>query len=177
MPARQLGAGDREQRHARLACNYNPFLRRSKSSRVRRRAALPSSDGGLDTPPRLAPWRPPYVPQTYLIMPDINLLCLLALLGSVVPLFRLRRAGLWICNILFSFEIIYFFCNSALSLALAMAGSEAKLAGMRMAAAGGIGDMGISPQLLTGYPVIAFIVLNIAYRKLLPADDRLRADR
>jgi hypothetical protein len=35
-----------------------------------------------------------------------------------------------------------------------------------MAGASGIGDIGLTPQFITAYPVIALIALNVAYHKL-----------
>jgi len=112
------------------------------------------------------PDNPPYYAQAFYGKSLVNLLFLIALLAASRFLWRLERRGLLICNAVFILEILYFIGGEAIELALALAGGKARLIALSMGAAGGTGDMGIGPQLLTGYPIIALIVLNIAYRKL-----------
>jgi hypothetical protein len=93
------------------------------------------------------------------VMASINL-CFLALLvvGSV-RLFQLRPSGVTICNAVFVGELIYFLGIAFLWSALPRPVS------MGLAAATGVGDMGLSPQLISGYPFVALICLNLARRK------------
>jgi len=112
------------------------------------------------------PTAPAYYSQAFYGKSIVNLLFLIALVAGSRFVWRLKRQGLWICNIAFTGEIIYFVVDVAFSLFSQFAGGEIALIGLSMGAAGGTGDMGIGPQLLTGYPIIALIALNIAYRKL-----------
>ncbi|MBZ5671402.1 MAG: hypothetical protein LAO04_16935 [Acidobacteriia bacterium] len=107
-----------------------------------------------------------YYPQAFYGRSIINLLFLLALLAGSAFLWRLQRRGLWICNIVFGGEILYFFATALFVFSSMFVRGKIALIGHSMAATDGTGDMGISAQLLTGYPIIALIVLNIAYRKL-----------
>ena len=112
------------------------------------------------------PTAPPYYHQAFYGKSIINLFFLIALLAGSRFLWRLERRGLWICNIVFAGEIMYFLVDVAFSLFSQFAGGEIALVGFSMATVAGTGDMGINAQLLTGYPIIALIALNIAYRKL-----------
>jgi len=109
---------------------------------------------------------PAYYHQAFCGKSIVNLLFLIALVAGSRFLWRVGRRGLLGCNIVFTGEILYFLGTGAFELFSGFAGGEIALIGLSMAAAGGTGDMGIGPQLLTGYPIIALIVLNIAYRKL-----------
>ncbi len=108
----------------------------------------------------------PYVAQAYYVATAINLICVLALLYAGVCLWQVQRRGVIISNALFVFEIVYFVGSSWIGLALAMAGGKAATIGHSMSAVGGTGNMGTAPQIITGYPAIALIVLNIAYRAM-----------
>jgi hypothetical protein len=112
------------------------------------------------------PSAPAYYHQAFYGRSIINLLFLLALLAGSGFLWRLKRAGLTICNAVFALEILYFVGDALLDIILWMVGGKPALFAHGLAAAGGTGNMGIGPQLLTGYPIIALIALNIAYRKL-----------
>ena len=112
------------------------------------------------------PTAPAYYHQAFYGRSIINLLFLLALLAGSAFLWRVGRRGLLICNIVFTGEILYFLGTGAFEVFSGFAGGEIALIGFSMGAAGGTGNMGISPQTLTGYPIIALIALNIAYRKL-----------
>jgi hypothetical protein len=89
----------------------------------------------------------------------INLCFLGLLVVGGVHLFQLRPSGITICNAVFVAEIAYFLVTSFLWLALP------KPFSMGVAAASGVGDMGLSPQLISGYPLLALIFLNLARRK------------
>jgi hypothetical protein len=95
-------------------------------------------------------------------MASINLCFLALLVVGGVHLFRLRPAGVTICNAVFVGEIIYFLVIGFLWSALPRPVS------MGVAAATGVGNMGnmgLSPQLISGYPLVALICLNLARRK------------
>lgn len=105
--------------------------------------------------------------EAYYVRTVINVFCLLILLLASKPLWQLEPRGLRICNLVFAFEIAYFVTSAALGLSLELSdgGTRSQIAAS-IAATGGIGNMGLSLQLITGYPVVGLIVLNIAYRKL-----------
>src|SRR5882762_162528 len=92
-------------------------------------------------------------------MAFINLCFLALLVVGGIHLFRLRPSGVTICNAVFVGEIIYFFVIGFLWSALPRPLS------MGVAAATGVGNMGISPQVISGYPLVALICLNLARRK------------
>lgn len=90
----------------------------------------------------------------------VEFICLVAGLVSAVPLWRLKHGGLLLCNILFAFELLYLFAQAFLALVLP-ASLRSSIAG-----ASGIGGLGLTPQFVTAYPVVALIALNLAYRRL-----------
>jgi len=112
------------------------------------------------------PGAPAYYHQAFYGRSIINLLFLLALLAGSRFLWRLKRAGLVICTVVFALEILYFVGEAVLAIILWTVGGKAALFDLALGATAGTGNMGIAPQLLTGYPIIALIALNIAYRKL-----------
>ena len=87
----------------------------------------------------------------------INICFLSLLVVAAVHLFRLRSSGVAICNIVFAGEISYFLAIGFLWFYLSNPGG--------LAGATGVGNMGISPQLLCGYPLVALACLNLARRK------------
>lgn len=101
----------------------------------------------------------PYEREVYCIMTLVDLCCLLVLSVGGIYLSRLHRIGLKICNIVFAVEIAWFLAGAWIPLALG--GRWAPL-GDSIAAAGGIGAVGTGPQIITGYPVLALIFLNLA---------------
>jgi hypothetical protein len=92
-------------------------------------------------------------------MASINLCFLALLVVGGIHLFQLRRSGVTICNAVFVGEILYFLVTGFLWFALPRPVS------MGVAAATGVGNMGLSPQLISGYPLVALICLNLARRK------------
>ncbi len=112
---------------------------------------------------------PAYYSQALYARSSINLLFLLALLAGSAYLWRLQRWGIVLCNIVFAGEILYFLGGVFFIFFSILAGGKIALIGSSLAASAGTGNMGIAAQHLTGYPIIALIVLNIAYRKLHPA--------
>jgi len=109
----------------------------------------------------------PYLLQMFYLFNALDFICLVIGLVSAFPLWRLRRAGLLLCNLLFGFELLYFFANAFLQLAFLSSSSQVlKGIAMSMAGATGIGGLGLALQYVTAYPVIALIALNVAYHKL-----------
>jgi len=87
----------------------------------------------------------------------INLCFLTLLVVGGVHLFRLRPLGVTICNAVFVGEIAYFFVIGFLWSALSRPDG--------VAAATGVGNMGLSPQLISAYPLVTLVCLNLARRK------------
>lgn len=106
----------------------------------------------------------PRVREAYCVMTLVDLCCLVALTVGGVYLVRLKRLGLRICNFGFAAEIIWFLGTSWIALALGLLGGRWEPLGRSIAAAGGIGGLGTAPQIITGYPVLALIFLNLARR-------------
>jgi hypothetical protein len=80
-------------------------------------------------------------------------------------LILIRRRGAVFSNYVFSTEILFFVLSSWVSLILAMSrNATAASVGMSLGAVAGIGNMGTVLQLLTGYPVLALVALNLARR-------------
>ena len=112
-----------------------------------------------------SPDTPPYYLPVFYAENALNLAFLLALLVGSVLLWRRRRAGRWTCNIVFVLEIAYLLGGSAFQLVAAFHGGSASLIGSAMGATGGTGNMGIALQLISGYPIIALILLNLTFAK------------
>jgi hypothetical protein len=111
------------------------------------------------------PASPPYYLKAFYGMTIVNFLFLIGLLVASLFLWRLERRGRVACNIVFGGEIIYFlFCVLFSTFSFA-SGGRVRLFGRALGIAAGTGDMGINAQILTGYPLIALIILNIVYRK------------
>jgi len=68
-------------------------------------------------------------------------------------------------NFVYSFEILYFLVADMISLALIMSPNKVKQS-IGFSMAGQSGNMGIALQVITWYPEIALIVLNIARRRM-----------
>ncbi len=110
---------------------------------------------------------PPYEPQAYWAIITINFAFLLVLVFAGWLLWRLDQRGVRLCNWLLSLEIVYWLGYTTLGLFLSMANDKRiSLIGLSMGAVGGIGHMGLVPQIVTLYPVVILIVMNVAYRRL-----------
>lgn len=109
----------------------------------------------------------PYLPQVFYLFETIEFMCLIFGLVSAVPLWRLKRSGLLLCNLLFGFELLYVLGQAFLALAF-IGSSNQVLRGLGSSIAGatGIGGLGLALQDITAYPIIALIALNVAYHKL-----------
>jgi hypothetical protein len=102
----------------------------------------------------------PYFEQAFWAMTSINYAFLgLLILGGVL-LWHRKRSGVVLCTAVFVTEILYFLAIGYIW----GAGSEA-FAGS-VAAATGVANGGVTPQVICGYPLVAIILLNIAYRRI-----------
>lgn len=82
--------------------------------------------------------------------------CFLGLLVfGGIRLLQLRDVGVTICNFVFLAEIFYFLIVGLLW------GHASREFAMSVAGATGVGNMGISPQLMSGYPFMALGFLNL----------------
>ena len=100
----------------------------------------------------------PYFAQAFFTMASINIFFLVCLIVTGFYLIRKTFKVILFCNILFALELIYF-------LSIGFFCWPNPRFGMSIAAATGIGNMGIAWQIMTGYPIIGLIVLNIARAK------------
>lgn len=127
-------------------------------------ALLTSAYGRL----RIDPWRqdPPYFAQAYYLQSVINLIFVVTAIWVGPQLWRLRPRAKAICNILFCAEIGYFWAGVIIFLVGVLHGGEASVLSHALEVSGGAGNMGIGLQLATGYPLIALVGINIAYRRL-----------
>jgi hypothetical protein len=108
----------------------------------------------------------PYERQVYFFNIGLEVLFVGALIIAGVRLIHLSRRGVILSNCVFLIEIASWLAYSWFSLGLTMHGGRAAALGMSMGAVAGIGGMGTAAQLVTGYPLIALVGLNIARRHL-----------
>jgi hypothetical protein len=96
---------------------------------------------------------------TFFTLTWINVIFLCLLICAGVFLLRFRLNGITFCMTVFAAEIGYFILTGPLS----MSGlSWFKDVG----GAEGVGNMGLGPQILTGYPLIGLIILFLVRRNL-----------
>ncbi len=82
-------------------------------------------------------------------------------------LWRTSRSALRLCNLLFGAQLVYWVGGAMLDVMLATSKSEwAHRLVTSLASVGGIGNMGLAPQVLSLYPVWALMLLNLAYRRV-----------
>ncbi len=115
---------------------------------------------------RVPPTYAPYRLEAYILRTSINLIFLIILVIAGLLLLRARRQGVRLSNVLFIAMIVYVLDPFYLGLF-----GEAFRSSM--AATAGTGGVGITLQIVTGYPLICLIALNLAARKLpkpAPAD-------
>lgn len=114
--------------------------------------------------------RYPYALQFYCVYTIVVLLCLVFLIRAGVALWRVEPRGRWLSNVVLGFEVISSLAEwETIIFLLPLWGEKAKLVADSMLAASGIGAFGTQVQTLTGYPLIALLATNIAYRKLYPS--------
>ena len=86
-------------------------------------------------------------------------------------LWRTTRNGLRLCNLLFGSQLVYWVGGGILDVMLVTSKSEwAHRVVMSIAAASGIGNVGLGPQLLSLYPVWVLLLLNLAYWRMRKAE-------
>jgi hypothetical protein len=102
----------------------------------------------------------PYFLLAFWAMTTVNLVILTLLIFGGIKLLQLRTLGVLVCNAVFAVEITYFMTLGILWRAVPPSVS------MSIAAATGVGSMGLSPQLICGYPLVALIFLNLPRRRL-----------
>jgi len=106
----------------------------------------------------------PYFLQAFWAMTATNFVFLALLVFGGIRLLQLRTLGVIVCNGVFVAEILYF-----MSLGFLWSSAFPTTVSMSVAGATGVGSMGVSPQLLCGYPLVALISLNLARRRLTVA--------
>jgi hypothetical protein len=104
----------------------------------------------------------PYLLESFVVMTAMNLAFIVVLLFAGISLIHSRTAAIRLSNWLFLLMIVY-------EAALLFRGwvlpvGETISAGI--AAAYGVGNIGLAPQVLTGYPIIALIGLNLTKRRM-----------
>jgi hypothetical protein len=119
--------------------------------------------GAVLTAQTLSSFRPvytaaaPYTVQAFRVMVSINVLFLLSLAVTGRYLIKRDMRIIRFCNILFCIEPLYF-------VAVALMWLNSKY-GMSVGTATGVANEASTIQLITGYPIIALVLLNIARLK------------
>lgn len=103
----------------------------------------------------------PYLLLAFWTMTTVNLLFLTFLVFGGIRLLQLRTLGIAVCNVVFAAEIAYF-----MALGILWGAAFPPSVSRSIAAATGVGSMGLSPQVICGYPLLALIFLNLARRRL-----------
>ena len=103
----------------------------------------------------------PYFLLAFWTLTTVNLVLLTLLAFAGIKLLQLRTLGVVVCNAVFATEIAYF-----MTLGILWRAAPSPSVSMSIAAATGVGSMGLSPQLICGYPLVALIFLNLARRQL-----------
>ena len=107
----------------------------------------------------------PYFMVSFWTMTAVNVCFLGLLILGGFYLLKPRMLGVAVCNAVFISEILYF-----LSISLFFAGPTVpRNISMSIAAATGVGNMGLSPQLISAYPLFALGGLNLARRAAVRA--------
>jgi len=97
----------------------------------------------------------------------VDLLCVVFLIRAGVALWRLESRGRWLSNAVLGFEVIRFLVEIEIQILLPLFGRQGELLEATFRAALSYGQLGTILQTLTGYPLIALLATNVAYRKLL----------
>jgi hypothetical protein len=109
----------------------------------------------------------PYFIPSYYAMTTTSIAYLLLLVLAGFWLKSLQRKGYILSLFVFSAEIAYFLVIGVLGVALS--GNPSQLGNAidrSISGAYGIGNIGLAPQLITGYPLIALFAVIGAARKL-----------
>jgi len=99
--------------------------------------------------------RPPGFSTAFLTLTSINAGLLMLLLCAGFLLIGLRRRAVLVCNVVFIAEIILFLIPTPVPATNLL---------RALSAASAVGNMGIAPQILTGYPILGLLVLNLLGR-------------
>ena len=109
----------------------------------------------------------PFQARIFYARSVINLVFIALLIWAGYLLLKLERRGVIATNWTLISEFGYFLLTIAVGLAFGLSGREnLELIGNAMGATAGIGDMGIAPHFVSGYPILALLVLNLARWKL-----------
>jgi fatty acid desaturase len=100
----------------------------------------------------------PYFVPFFWAMTAVNVCFLAALVVSGIRLLQLKIIGVVICNLLFVAEIVYFF----FFIGLLWSSAFSERVSMSAAGATGVGNMALAPQLISAYPVLGLVCLNLA---------------
>ena len=107
----------------------------------------------------------PYEAKAYYLYVAINALFLSAIFLAGWWLVLIHRRGAIFSNYVFSMEILFWVLSGLIFLRLATSGNATAVSvAMSLGAVEGIGNMGMALQVLTGYPLIALVALNLARR-------------
>jgi hypothetical protein len=106
-----------------------------------------------------------YAVVPFYLMTFVTFLFLLALVVGGTYVWRLSRRGLILCNITFMAEICYWFVVYSLSIPPHLTtGSTGLNFREGIGVAGPIANLGMWPQVISLYPFLALVMLNVAYR-------------
>ncbi len=110
--------------------------------------------------------RYPYAKPFYYGYTIIGLISLVFLIGAGVAMCRLAPRGRQLSNVVLGFEIAFSLAEwETILFVLPMWGATAKKLGDTLLMTSGIGAFD-EVQILTGYPLIALIAINLAYKRL-----------
>jgi hypothetical protein len=112
-------------------------------------------------------WPDRYDARAHYFLITTNALFVLATFLTGYWLILVHKRGVVFSNCLFSAEILFFVLSAIVDRSLDASGNATAVSvGRSLGAMDGVGNMGIAPQILTAYPVIALIVLNLARKRL-----------
>jgi hypothetical protein len=112
-------------------------------------------------------WPDPYDAGAYYFLVTINALFVLAMFPTGYWLILIRRRGVVFSNYVFCAEILFFMLSAIIEVVLGTSRNTSVASAVKsLASMGGVGNMGTVLQILTAYPVIALIALNLARRHL-----------
>jgi hypothetical protein len=103
----------------------------------------------------------PYFLLAFWTMTTVNLLFLTLLVFAGIRLLQVKSLGVAVCDVVFAAEMAYFMTLGILWGAVSLPSVSSSIA-----AATGLGSVGVSPQVICGYPLLALIFLNLARRRL-----------
>ena len=113
----------------------------------------------------------PYEAYAYWVIVCIGFVFVSLTLLSGFFLWRTTGSGRRLCNLLFGSQLVYWVGGAILDVMLVTSKGEwAHRVVMSIAAASGIGNVGLAPQLLSLYPVWILLLLNLAYWRMGKAE-------